>query len=164
MVIVWAILIFLVLLILWLLIARFTVEVDTRVPYMNFQWAGFIKGIIVYRDKWVAELQILFFHTTLPIPFKRKKKQKKPKEKKRGKGSMTLSKALHKGKRVLRSFTVEKWELAVDTGDHTLNAKLYPVNYWKPCYRHLFINFHGDNYFYLKVHNRPWKLLYAFFG
>lgn len=158
------ILLFLFLLILWLLVARFSLEIDTRVPYMRFRWAGFIKGIIVYRDKWVAELQILFFHTTLPISFKKKKKPQKPKEKKRGKREMTLSKAIRKGKRVLRSFTVDQWELAVDTGDHTLNARLYPVNYWRPCHRHLFINFHGENYLYLKIHNRPLKLLFAIFG
>ncbi len=65
-------------------------------------------------------------------------------------------------RRVLATFRVEQWQLAIDTGDYVLNAQLYPVNFLPRCYGHLQINFTGENYGYIRIRNRPWQLLYAY--
>jgi hypothetical protein len=94
-----------------------------------------------------------------------KTKQKKIKDatvKKKGKGKMKISRVLKKAIRVIKTFRVTEWHLAIDTGDHTCNAQLYPLNFLPYTFKHLHINFHDQNYLVLKIRNRPWKILYAF--
>ncbi|HRG81753.1 MAG TPA: hypothetical protein PLO99_04510 [Chitinophagaceae bacterium] len=66
-------------------------------------------------------------------------------------------------KRVFRSFSVEKWQLAIDTGDATLNARLYPLNWIPVLQGHLFVNFNGDQHFQCRIRNTGWRLLWAWF-
>lgn len=63
--------------------------------------------------------------------------------------------------RVIKTFRVTRWQLAVDTGDYVRNAQLYPLNYTKYTFNHLYINFTGENYLTLTIRNRPWKIIYA---
>lgn len=69
---------------------------------------------------------------------------------------------LNKMIQVLKSFTVKEWQLAADTGEPTWNARLYPFNFLPACHSHLHINFVDENYLYLKIINRPWKMIWAF--
>jgi len=74
---------------------------------------------------------------------------------------MKAGRALKLAVRIIRSFRVHYWQWALDTGDNTLNAKLYPVNYLPGCYGHLKVNFIGDNYLGFRISNRPWRVLWA---
>ena len=64
--------------------------------------------------------------------------------------------------RIIRTFQVTEWQLAVDTGDHSRNAQLYPLNFLPGAFPHLQINFRDENYLVLKTRNRPWKIVFAF--
>jgi hypothetical protein len=66
-------------------------------------------------------------------------------------------------KRLLRSFTVRRFRLEVDTGDPVLNAKLYPLFFHLD--RRLGgirLNFVNRNHLLLQITNRPIYLLKAF--
>jgi hypothetical protein len=68
---------------------------------------------------------------------------------------------MRKIKRIIKGVHVNEWQLAVDTGDYARNAQLYPLNFIPAFYRHLLINFTGDNYLIIKIQSRAWKIIYA---
>jgi len=69
-----------------------------------------------------------------------------------------------RGARVLGSFRMKRLEIALDTGDPVLTARLYALNFYPyPRGKHIHINFVGDNYFLLRMTNRPWRILTAWF-
>jgi hypothetical protein len=155
-------------LILFLLLTPIWIELDTRVPFGRLQCWG-VGGVELYHDKqWIVRLRILFFKKIFYLEkitkangAKRKKKKREPGiPKRRG---MSLWVMLKKMKRVYRSFTVEKWQLAIDTGDATLNARLYPLNWIPVLQGHLFVNFNGDQHFQCRIRNAGWRLLWAWF-
>lgn len=152
------ILLALVLLITWILLTPIVVQADTRIPAALVQW-GRIGGCRFWFDgEWKLAFRILFFRKTLPVATlkgKRKKPRTHPQKKK--KKGPPFGKIIQ----VLRSFRVEAWQLAVDTGDYTRNAKLYPFNHAPVFREHLWINFTGENYLYLRIRNRPGRILWA---
>ena len=74
---------------------------------------------------------------------------------------MKLSRLLKKMLRVVKTFRVTEWQLAIDAGDYTRNAQLYPLNFLPCAFEHLHINFMEDNYMVLKIRNCPWKIVYT---
>lgn len=68
-----------------------------------------------------------------------------------------------KGLRILKSFTMKKLLVNVDTGDSILNAKLYPVftflNYHFGGFK---INFKGENRLVVHIQNRPIHIIKSF--
>jgi hypothetical protein len=158
-----AILLLLLIIICWLLIASFQLEIDTRVPMARFNWHTIGHAQIFYDDHWLLQFQILFYRRQFALDTLKNKKIKKKAavtHKKKAK-RMKLSRLLKKGKRILNSFVVKEWRLAVDTGDFARNAQLYPLNFISRLYPHLQINFKGENYMVLKLQNRAWKIIYA---
>lgn len=153
---------FIILLLLWLLWAPLQLEIDTRKPAANFKWSGIGRANVWYDEEWWLSFRVFFFHKTIRLAsMKAKPKkiagQRVKKAKRKPKGF------LKKMIRVLRSFQVKEWRLAVDTGDYTMNAQLYPLNFFSRLHQHLFVNFNGENYLYIRIQNRPAKMLYAFF-
>ena len=61
-----------------------------------------------------------------------------------------------------KTFRITEWKLALDTGDYSLNAPLYPLNFLPYTINHILVNFQNENYLALKVRNRPWKILIVF--
>ena len=155
-------------LILFLLLSPIWIELDTRVPVGRLHWWG-IGGLELYHDKqWMARLRIMFFKKIINLEKITKKRIAKGKKKKREpenpkKSRMSFWLLLRKMKRVFRSFSVEKWQLAIDTGDATLNARLYPLNWIPVLQGHLFVNFNGDQHFQCRIRNTGWRLLWAWF-
>jgi hypothetical protein len=90
-----------------------------------------------------------------------KRKSKKIKDT-ASKKKIKISQMLKKLTRVIKTFRVTEWQLAIDTGDSTRNAQLYPLNYLPYTFEHLHINFRDENYLLLEIRNSPWKILYAF--
>jgi len=66
-------------------------------------------------------------------------------------------------RRLLHTFRVHTFRLALDTDDYVMNAYLFPVfHLLSSRKRQLHINFTGHNELVLIVSNRIWNLLWAF--
>lgn len=152
---------FIILLLVWLLLAPLQLEIDTRKPAATIKWISIGSAAIWYDEEWWLSFRVFFFHKTIRLASMKAKPKKitgrrVKKTKRKPKG------ILKKMIRVLRSFRVMEWRLAVDTGDYALNAQLYPLNFFCRLQQQLVVNFSGENYLYLRIQNRPAKMLYAF--
>ena len=156
------ILVFLVLILCWLLIAPLLLEVDTRVPQATFRWKSIGKMQIWYDGKWRLSLQVLFFRKTICLSEMKSKPHPKKVRALKKKRKRNITRLMTKMMRVFKTFRVTEWRLAIDTGDYTHNAYLYPVNFLPYAFKHLDINFRDENYLVLQIRNRPWKMIYAF--
>jgi hypothetical protein len=155
------ILIFICLLLLWLLLAPLQLEIDSRKPGAALKWVSIGNAAIWYEDEWWLSFRVLFFQKKIRVASMKagpKKAAARPlkKPKRRPKG------LFKKIVRVLRTFRVKEYRLAVDTGDYVLNAQLYPLNFQAGLRNHLLVNFTDENYLYIRIRNRPVKMLYAF--
>jgi hypothetical protein len=146
----------------WLLISPLRLEIDTRVPRASLSWFSIAAAQIWYDKEWWFRFRVLFFQKTIRLEAARS-------------GSKTLPRAQAKpGRRkhprfrfrkiirLLRTFRVRQWTLAIDTGDFVRNGQLYALNFAPSLANHLFINFSGESYLVLVITNRPWKIIYAF--
>jgi hypothetical protein len=157
------IILFLLLILCWLLLSNLVIAFDTRTPKAEIQWGTIGKACIWYEDEWWLKIRILFYQKTIRISDIKSKagKRKIVDEKKKPKKKFYLKFSLAKLFRLINTFRITEWKLAIDTGDHTRNAQLYPMNFFPSVFRHLYINFSNENYLVLKIKNRPWKMLYA---
>jgi hypothetical protein len=159
------ILIFFLLVLLLLLLSPFSMVVDTRIPAATFKWQNIGRAVIWYDEEWRLYIQLFFYSKIISIRQLKNNSSKKksaPKKKKRIKKRSNFLQ-ICRLIRVLNSFRVTEWELAIDTGDYTCNAQLYPLNFIPYAFEHLQINFTGDNYLLLKIRNRPVNILVAYF-
>jgi len=158
------ILIVLISFISWLLISPVVIKVDTMIPMTELRWVSIGNVRIWYETEWWLSFRILFFQKTIRFS-EMKRKSKKIKDtasKKKPKKKIKISRMLKKLTRVIKTFRVTEWQLAIDTGDSTRNAQLYPLNYLPYTFEHLRINFRDENFLLLKIRSSPWKILYAF--
>ena len=162
----WWIIVLLLLLffICWILISPVEVEIDSRIPHAKLQWFGIGRASLWYDDEWRLSMYILFFRKTIRLSEIKKKPQKKRAEPrtKKPKKRKYIRTLLTKTVRIIKTFRVTDWQLAIDTGDQTCNAQLYPLNFLPGTFRHLHINFSTESYLLLKIRNRPWKMVYEF--
>lgn len=108
----------------------------------------------------VAFLRFNFY----PLRFDEKPKEKKSKVKhKPHKRGMKGYKAIRKGLKVLRTFTIKRLLVDIDTGDCISNAKLYPLaallDYRLGGFH---VNFEGRNRLALQLENRPIYMIRSF--
>jgi hypothetical protein len=162
---VWIIVIILLLLILcWVLITPLELRIDTRTPQVSIRWMNIGKALVSYEnEKWWLNVWVLFFHKQWDLEkliFAEKKKKKRVKRiaEKRKPGTNKFRKFL----KVMKTFRVTNWQIAIDTGDTIKNAWLYPLNFSAYTWKHVYINFTDENYIVLSIRNTPWKLAYAF--
>ena len=150
------------LIISWILFSTFIFEIDTRIPHAGLRWRSIGYARIWYDEEWWLGFRVLFFRKKLRLSeiHGKKSRDRKQKPKKQGKKASRLS--MQKAIRVVKTFKVRDWQLAIDTGDYTTNAKLYPANFFPYFFRHIEVNFLSENYFYIKVENNAWRILYAF--
>ena len=152
----------------WVLLAPFELECDTRIPKLQLRWKTIGSAEILYTDEWRLEYRILFFKRTVSFPLKGKdrktiREKKEQPGKKKSRKKISAARMLKKSGRVLSSFRVRYWNWALDTGDYTLNGRLYPANYLPFLQGHLQVNFNGVNYFSCRVQNRLGRILIAWF-
>ena len=160
---VWIILpIFLLLIICWLFIAPLELQIDTRIPRASLRWVSVGQAVVTYKnDCWRLNVSVLFFHKQWDLAKLILKKKKKTMGKRKRK--KTIAKKSYRARKffnVIKTFQVKKWQLAIDTGDVTTNARLYALNFITR--RHLYINFAEENHLLVIIRNAPWKLAYAF--
>ena len=158
------ILIFLLLILCWLVLAPLEFQIDTRTPQASLRWISIAQAIVKYEnDTWWLRLNIFFYRKQWDLEkLIFTKRQKKKRAKPRKKGKMPARKKLRKFLNLMRSFRVAKWQIAIDMGDVTKNAWLYPLNFLQYTRQHLYINFMDENYVMMVIRNTPWKMAYAF--
>jgi hypothetical protein len=153
----------LILILYWLLVSPLVIEIDTRLPQAELRWISIGNVRIWYENEWWLSMRIFFFRKTIRLAkIKNKSKKNKSPIEKKPKRRMKPKRILVKAWRVIKTFRVTEWRLAVDTGEYVHNAQLYPLNYLPYTFEHLYINFRDENFLVLKIRNRPWKMLYAF--
>jgi len=160
---VWLIIVtILFLLILWLLISPLLIEIDTRVPRAEMRWQSIGHATASYDGEWWLSFRVLFYHKTIRFTEIQAKPHKKKNRQKKSEKTVPVNRMLKKIATVLKTIHVTEWQLAIDSGNYILNAKLYPLNYLPHTAEHIHVNFTDENYLVLKARNRPWKILYAF--
>jgi hypothetical protein len=149
----------------FLLFSRIVVEVDTRIAKAELRWQGIGMVKVWYEDEWWLSMKVPFYRKTLRFA-DIKKRSKTPKDQPRKKRNKRpgMLRMVRKAIKLIKTFRVIEYQLAVDTGDNSSNAQLYPLNFTRWTFGHLNINFRDENFLVLKIQNRPWKVLYAFFG
>jgi len=162
--VVWiVILLVFVLLLLWIFFSPFVFEIDTRIPHAGLQWHSIGNVWVWYDEEWWLSFRILIFNKKMRLSeFKTGNKLIEPLPEKKEKKEFRRIPPLHKIIRVISSFRVKEWQVGIDTGDYTNNAKLYPLNFLPDTFRHVEVNFRDDNFLFIKIKNRPWRILYAF--
>jgi hypothetical protein len=150
---------------IWLLTAPLYIEIDTRVPEAKLRWMSIGCCTIRYQREWLLDLKVPFYRHTFRLANMASQK-KKPVEKGEKKIKPARQKSplrkLQKGWQVLRSSTVQQWQLSIDTGDYTKNARLYPFTFYPTLYGHLTISFTNENYFFIRIRNQVWRMLVAY--
>jgi hypothetical protein len=159
-------LLLLFLLLCWLLLSSLNIEIDSRVPRAGIKWGTIGSAKIWYDEKWRMHIRAPFYEKTSPLAeLKGKSRKIIPEEaakKKEEKKRRNLRRVLKMIIPMVKTFRVTEWKLALDTGDYSLNASLYPINFLPYTINHILVNFQTENYLVLKVRNRPWKILIVF--
>lgn len=156
------IILFICLLIVWLLTAPVYIEIDTRVPEASLRWKPVGRCTIRYEQEWLLFVQAPFYSHTFRLARITSKKKKPAEKKTKPAQRKNLPRKLRKGWQVLRSCTVQQWQLSIDTGDWAKNAQLYPLTFYPALRGHLMISFTDENYFLIRIRNQVWKMLVAF--
>jgi hypothetical protein len=145
----------------WFLFSPLELQIDTRFPQATLRWFSIGKAIIMYENKkWWLKIRVLFFYKQWELEklvFAKKKRKRIPKKRKPGKNKVPA-----RFFALLKTFRITRWQVAIDTGDATKNAWLYPLNFFPYTWQHLYINFTGENYLVITIRNAPWKLAYTF--
>ncbi len=146
----------------FLLLTPLVVEVDS----VRRKYGIYYRGIAAIDLRWdeglYLQLWVLGWRKTID-PFgmrDQKPHEKKPQKPKRKR--VAFSRIRRKLGHVLRSFTVKRFYVNVDTGDYPLNGLLYPLAGALSNERRTFhINFNGDVVVRIRIENRLGKILYA---
>lgn len=155
---------FLVLFTCWVLFSTLVIQVDTRVKQADIRLGYIANASIWYDTEWRMGIRVLFLRRMFNLsglkksPAKRKPARRKKKTGKKRNTAQFMKKMI----RVFRTFRITKYELAVDTDDYALNARLYPLTLLPYAYGHVRVNFNNENYLAFTIRNRPWKIVYAF--
>lgn len=152
---------FLLFFLFWILLSPVVFEIDTRLPRATLQWTGIGNAWIWYDEEWWFSFRILFYQKEILLSeIKRKNKSEKNREKSQRpkKNRIWLFKKIIK---VIRSFKIKEWQVGIDTGDFVRNAQLYPINFVPTTFRHLYVNFHGDTFLFIRIQNNVWRIIYS---
>lgn len=155
------VILFVVLLVVGLLFVPMKFFVDTSKGTYYASLQGLAKASLELDQEVLLRVRLkVFFLERCYYPLKKSKKVKKSSAKKTvGKSKIRLGKLL----RVLKTFKVQRFSVDMDTGDYTLNAKLYPIFMFLDRRVGSFhINFHDCNRLVLDVRNRPYRILKSF--
>ena len=148
----------------WVLISPLTIEIDTRIPGAQLKWKGVGDARLWYEREWWLSFRILFFRKKIRLSAvgSGRKLIKRATKKQRPQSGVHGRHILARMIRIIKTFRVKTWHVALDTGDYTVNARLYPVNFARPVFGHVHINFVGENYLVIIITNRPWKIISAY--
>lgn len=159
----WIILLLLVLLFTWILLSPLQFEIDTRVPIIRVRWKSIGNATLFYKNEiWWLRIRVLFFSkkwNLVQMIFADRKKQKKRDRRQRKKGTKMSGLKIF---RILKTFQIVQWEIAINNVDDTKNAYWYWLTFFPKTRKHIRINFTGENYLILVIQNKVWRMAYAF--
>jgi len=156
--------IFLFLILVWLLLTPFELQVDTRIPQVSLRWISIGRATAFYdNERWTIRLRVLFVNKQwdleeLIFANKKKRRARKRTAKQRKQGMGKFRKFLN----VIKSFQMTECKVAIDTEDSLRNAWLFPLNFLPTTQEYCWVNFIDENYLVLRIRNAPWKVAYAF--
>ncbi len=151
------------LLIVYALLVPIDLFINTNTNQYYVQIRGFAKVSIEKDNVEIIRIKLrMFFMNFYLYPLKYKWLTEKKKIAKKHKIKRKFG--LKKGLQIFKSFKIKRFNLEIDTGDYTLNAKLYPVfvflNY---NVGHFKVNFEDRNQLVLHLQNRPINIIKLFF-
>jgi hypothetical protein len=153
------------LLVICLLLVPIILFIDTNTNQYYIQFKGLAKVSIEANEEEILKikLKLLFMNFDFYPLTKHKKRNKKTHLTKAKSKKKQNRFNLKTGLRLLKTFKVKQFVMAIDTGDCIYNAKLYPVfaflNYRIGNFN---INFVGRNQLVLHLENRPIYILKSF--
>ena len=152
------------LLLVCILLAPIDFLINTNTDQYYIQLKGFVKASIETHHTEILriKLNLLFINYYFyPLRYigENKKNKSIAKKKKKTRSKIGLSNGLH----LLKTFKIKRFDLKIDTGDYTLNAKLYPLFlFLNNSVGHFSINFENRNQFVLHIQNRPIDIVKSF--
>ena len=155
-------------LLLWLLLAPFTITIDNKQQLYELRWLsiGYLK-LNFENEQVLLQFRLLFYRKRKSIDLFKlltSKQDSEPKEekKKKSKKPMSWAKIKHKTSNLFKSFTLKKFWLNIDTDNYYYNAFLYPIFFFiKGKNYRMNINFQGENELSLVLKNRPIRIVFA---
>jgi len=162
-----AVLILLVALIIVLLLIPIVLHIDTKTEQYYMRLGALAKASVESHETEIICIKVkVTFFTFNYYPLQPKKRTNYKKSKVKQKTTKRVLKGygtIHKGLRLLRTFTIKRLLVDMDTGDCISNAKLYPVfallNYRMGEFH---VNFEGRNRLALHLENRPIYIIRSF--
>ncbi|MFI5133127.1 MAG: hypothetical protein ACHQEB_02270 [Chitinophagales bacterium] len=145
-----------------MLISPILIQIDTRIPKAELRWVSIGKILLWHEEEWWLSFQVFFFRKKIRLAAIKTTTTKIGKEPGKKKRKLKMIQLLKKMIRVMKTFRVIEWQLGIDTGDYVRNAWLYPLNFLPDSRGHMQINFRDENYFFIRIKNHPWKILYAY--
>lgn len=134
-------------------------------PVMMVQWKSIGNAALMYEDEaWWLKIRILFFSKKWNLvqmiftDSKKKKKSTQSRRKEKVKKTMPVLKIF----KILKTFQIVQWKLAISADDNTANAWWYWLNFFPSTRQHVHVNFIDENYLVLVVRNKAWRIVYAF--
>jgi len=164
-IILWSLLLVLLAVILWLLMARIRLTIDSNsgVCKVNYQGIG-VASVQLKEEDINLHLQVLFWKKDQSLIQLAARPQTKVLKPEKEPGKKTKSKISRKKMiQLLKSFKVKEFSGTIDTDNYIWNAFLYPAFYWLGARKGRFpsINFLGRNEVKLIIENRLVNILYA---
>lgn len=151
----------------WLMLARITLKLDTNEHAYWIKWQGVGMVQLIAKDQSPGlRFQFFFLQKDVPLsklwsPKKAAPKKNAPKDQK--KHSFSRKKRL-KALQLLRSFQIKALRLNLDTDDYVVNSYLFPLFYFFDRGSYEFrINYEGDVSLHLEVENRLYRIVKALF-
>lgn len=153
-----------------LLWAPLVLELDSRRSVYRLDWWYLLQAHVTPApDDLFIHGRILFFKKRWSViellAKQREKKEKKAEKKQQRKKKRHFS--WDAVKRILHTFTVHRFDIALDTGDVITNAMLFPLaevlhHSLRVSHTGFHVNFTGDNHIDLKISNRAGRVAWAF--
>lgn len=146
--------------VVWILLAEISIVADTYRNEYHVSFGGISKAeLIPLPGDLLIRLHFAFWEKDLyPLHPSVGKEKKKPEPDRKSKKGFPFRRII----KVLKSFHIKYFQLEVDTEDFIWNAYLWPVVYGvKPLRRHVYVNFQGRNECRLLIHNRIWRMAWA---
>lgn len=147
-----------------MLLVKIDIMIDTNTNQYYIQLRGLAKASIEKHPIEMLRIKLnLFFinYYFYPLRYIGKNEKKKNIAKKKKKTRNEIG--LRNGLQLLKSFKIKRFDLNIDTGDYTLNAKLYPLFlFLNNGVGHFNVNFVDRNQFVLHLQNRPIDIVKSF--
>lgn len=162
---------FLLLIVTVVLWAPLVLELDSSRSVYRLDWWYLIRARVTpAADDLFIDGRILFFKkrwSVIELAAKRSEKKEKQASKKKKQQKKRSRLSWNAFKRIMHTFTVHRFDIALDTGDVITNAMLFPIaevlhHSLRVRQGGFHINFVGDNHIDLKISNRAGRVAWAF--